>query len=181
MINLNDVRDRIKELERAARLGCSAAMLTEHPLKHRRYDQSKYEPFWAAARLTAHRHATSGKIRGVGDRTLRDVSSRATKALYPALSVGDLNFSGVFERHPRLTLAMVEFGLAWAPHLLFTMDYTYHERHGEGIYRFKNGMLPSDFFSPQRRAKPPGGRHRHSPAGLGVYNVMWARTIRPAT
>src|ERR1700730_11214423 len=25
------------------------------------------------------------------------------------------------------------------------MDYTYRERHGEAIYRVKNGMLPSDF------------------------------------
>jgi hypothetical protein len=53
----------------------------------------------------------------------------------------DLIFSGVFERHPRLTLAIVEFGLAWAPHLLSTMDYTYRERHGETICRFKS--LPS--------------------------------------
>ena len=53
----------------------------------------------------------------------------------------DLIFSGVFERHPRLTLAIVEFELAWAPHLLSTMDYTYRERHGEAIYRFKDGML----------------------------------------
>jgi hypothetical protein len=42
----------------------------------------------------------------------------------------DLIFSGIFERHPRLTLAIVEFELAWAPHLLSTMDYTYRERHG---------------------------------------------------
>jgi hypothetical protein len=42
--------------------------------------------------------------------------------------------------HPRLTLAIFEFELAWAPHLL-TMDYTYRERHGEAIYRFKDGML----------------------------------------
>ncbi len=40
-------------------------------------------------------------------------------------------FSGVFERHPRLTLAIVEFELAWALHLLSTMDHTYRERHGE--------------------------------------------------
>jgi hypothetical protein len=26
------------------------------------------------------------------------------------------------------------------------MDYTYRERHGEAIYRFRDGMLPSDFF-----------------------------------
>jgi predicted TIM-barrel fold metal-dependent hydrolase len=24
-------------------------MITEYPLEHRRYDQSEYEPFWAAA------------------------------------------------------------------------------------------------------------------------------------
>ena len=38
--------------------------------------------------------------------------SRATKAFYPALSMCDLIFSGVFERHPRLRLAIVEFELA---------------------------------------------------------------------
>jgi hypothetical protein len=47
-----------------------------------------------------------------------------------------------------LTPAVIEqrFPTAWAPHLLSTMDYTYRERHGEAIYRFKDGMLPSDFF-----------------------------------
>ena len=52
-----------------------------------------------------------------------------------------LIFSGVFERRPRLTLAIVEFELAWALHLLSTMDSAYRERHGEAIYRFKG--LPS--------------------------------------
>jgi hypothetical protein len=114
-----------KKLERAARLGLSGAMITEYPLEHRRYDGSEYEPFWA----------------GAGDKTLRDASSRATKAFFPALSMCDLIFSGVFERHPRLTLAIVEFELAWAPNVLTSMDYTYRERHGEAIYRFKG--LPS--------------------------------------
>ena len=48
-----------------------------------------------------------GKIRGAGEKTLRDASSRSTKAFYPALSMCDMIFSGVFERHPRLTLAIV--------------------------------------------------------------------------
>jgi hypothetical protein len=124
-------------------------MITEYPLEHRRYDGSEYEPFWAAAALdlplslhTATRR--QGRIRGAGDKTSRGASSRATKAFYPALSMCDLIFSGVFARHPRLTLAIVEFELAWAPNVLTSMDYTYRERHGEAIYRFKNGMLPSD-------------------------------------
>jgi predicted TIM-barrel fold metal-dependent hydrolase len=118
-------------------------MITEYPAENRRYDQPEYEPFWAAAALglpLSLRTATrrQGKIRGgTGPGTLRDPSSRVTKAFYPALSMCDLIFSGVFERHPRLTLAIVEFELAWAPHLLSTMDYTCRERHGEAIYRFK--------------------------------------------
>src|SRR5262249_11808299 len=39
-----------------------------------------------------------------------------------------------------------ESELAWAPNVLSSMDYTYRERHGEAIYRFKSGMVPSDFF-----------------------------------
>jgi CheY-like chemotaxis protein len=58
----------------------------------------------------------------------------------------DMIFSGVFERHPRLMLAIVEFELSWASNVLTSMDYTYRERHGEALYRFKDGMLPSDFF-----------------------------------
>ena len=180
MINLDDVQDGIRELERAARLGLAGAMITEYPLEHRRYDQPEYEPFWAAAEalgmpLSLHTATRrQGKIRGAGEKTLRDASSRATKAFYPALSLCDLIFSGVFERYPRLTLAIVEFELSWAPHLLTTMDYTYRERHGEAIYRFKDGMRPSDFFhrnivlSFQEDAI--GIRLRDT---IGVDNMMW--------
>src|SRR5205085_437135 len=134
------------------RLGLAGAMITEYPAEDRRYDQTEYEPFWAAAAaldmpLSLHTATRrQGKIRGAGPGTLRDASSRATKAFYPALSMCDMIFSGVFERHPRLTLAIVEFELSWAPNVVISMDYTYRERHREAIYRFKDGMLPSDFF-----------------------------------
>src|SRR5215216_4793024 len=157
-----------------------SAMITEYPLEDRRYDQPEYEPFWAAAAslgLPLSLHTATrrqGKIRGFGEQTLRDASSRSTKAHYPALSMCDLIFSGVFERHPRLILAIVEFELAWAPHVLSAMDYTYRERHGEAIYRFKDGMIPSDFFrrnvvlSFQEDAV--GIRLRDV---IGVDNMMW--------
>jgi predicted TIM-barrel fold metal-dependent hydrolase len=180
MINLDDVQDGIKELERAARLGFAGAMIAEYPLEHRRYDQPEYEPFWAAAaalNLPLSLHTATrrqGKIRGVGERTLRDASSRSTKVFYPAMSMCDMIFSGVFERYPNLTLAIVEFELAWVPHVLSAMDYTYRERHDEAIVRFGNGMIPSDFFhrnvvlSFQEDAI--GIRLRDV---IGVDNMMW--------
>ena len=125
-------------------------MITEYPAEDRRYDQPEYEPFWAAAvalDLPLSLHTATrwqGKIRGAGPGTLRDASSRATEDFYPALSMCDMIFTGIFERYPRLTLAIVEFELA--PNVLSSMDYTYRERHGEAIYRFKDGLLPSDFF-----------------------------------
>jgi len=47
----------------------------------------------------------------------------------------------VFERHPRLRVAIVEFELSWVPNVLSMMDHTYREHHGEAYYRFKG--LPS--------------------------------------
>jgi predicted TIM-barrel fold metal-dependent hydrolase len=180
MINLDDVREGIAELERTARMGFAGAMITEYPLEDRRYDRPEYEPFWAAAeslRMPLSLHTATrrqGKIRGAGDKTLRDATSRATKAFLPATSICDMIFSGVFERHPALMLAIVEFELAWIPHLLSAMDYTYRERHEEAIHRFEDGMLPSDFYrrnvvlSFQEDAI--GVRLRDV---IGVDNMMW--------
>ena len=115
-----------------------------------------------------------GKIRGGGPGMLRDASRRATKAFYPALSMCEMIFSSVFERHPGLTLAIVEFELAWAPNVLTSMDYTYCERHGEALYRFRDGMRPSDFF---RRNVVV--RFQEDAIGIrlrdviGVDNMMW--------
>ncbi len=180
MISLDDVPGAIRELERTARLGLAGAMITEYPLEDRRYDQPEYESFWAAAAalgmpLSLHTATRrQGKIRGAGPQTLRDASSRSTKAFYPALSMCDMIFSGVFERHPRLTLAIVEFELSWAPNILAAMDYTYRERHEEAFHRFKDGSTPSDVF------------HRHVVLSfledaigirlrdvIGVDNMMW--------
>ena len=77
MINLDDVQDGIRELERAARPGLAGAMITEYPAEDRRYDQPEYEPFWAAAAaldLPLSLHTATrrqGKIRGACPKSRR--------------------------------------------------------------------------------------------------------------
>ena len=152
MINLDDVKDGIGELERAAKLGLVGAMITEYPAENRRYDNSEYEPFWAAAQdlnmpLSLHTATRrEGRSRNETPDSVRVASGRATKVFYPATSMCDMIFSGVFERYPKLKLAIVEFELSWAPYLLTSMDYTYVERQEEASYRFKGGAVPTDFF-----------------------------------
>jgi Amidohydrolase len=69
------------------------------------------------------------------------------------------------------------------------MDYTYRERHGEAIYRFKGlpsrrrgacpregggRHIPERLLPPQCRLELPGGRHRHRLRDvIGVDNMMW--------
>jgi len=71
-------------------------------------DVRRFRPFAAALGLEACTRPRDGRAgsAGPGDKTLRDASSRATKAFYPALSLCDLIFSGVFERNPRLRVAI---------------------------------------------------------------------------
>ena len=152
MINLDDISEGVAELQRCARLGMSAAMITEYPQEHRRYDSAEYEPFWAAAQdldMPVSLHTATrreGRSRGAGATSVRDASGRATKVFYPATSLCDIIFSGVFERYPRFHLAIVEFELSWVPYLLDSMDYTYVERQEEAFYRFKGDVRPSDYF-----------------------------------
>src|SRR5882762_10229030 len=75
LIHRQSGRAASRRFRRAARLGLAGTMITEYPLEHRRYDQSEYEPFWAAAAsldLPLSLHTATrrqGRIRGVGDKT----------------------------------------------------------------------------------------------------------------
>jgi hypothetical protein len=90
MVNLNVVEDGIRELERAARLGLSGAMITEYPAEGPalRPTRVRAVPARRAAALgmplslhTATRR--QGRSSGAGDKTLRD----ALPALHDGLHV----------------------------------------------------------------------------------------------
>ena len=180
MVNLDDVAEGVAELERTARMGMAGAMITEYPPDDRRYDSQEYEPLWAAAQdlnmpLSLHTATRrEGRNIGTGSGSVRDASDRATKVFYPATSMCDMIFSGVFERYPRLKLVIVEFELSWVPYLLDSMEYTYAERHEEALYRFKGGARPSDFFHNNVylsfQEDGVGVRLRDI---IGVDNLMW--------
>ena len=180
MISLDDIQAGIREMERAAKMGLCGAMIAEYPAEARRYLEAEYEPFWAAAQdlnmpLSLHTATKrEGKPTGSYQRTLHDASRRATKAFLPALSMCDMIFAGVFERYPKLRLAIVEFELSWVPYVLTNMDYCYRERHEEAFYRFKNQMKPSDFYyqnvALSFQEDDIGVRLRDV---IGVDNMMW--------
>ncbi len=91
------------------------------------------------------------------------------------MSIAHIIFTGVFERYPRLLVGVVEHELSGVPHAMDQMDYTYSQRpRGEGWHRFKEDMLPSDYF---RRNVFLGfqedGLGIRLRDVIGVDNILW--------
>jgi predicted TIM-barrel fold metal-dependent hydrolase len=91
-------------------------------------------------------------------------------------SLADMIFSGVFERFPRLKVGTVEHELAWIPHFLHQLDYTYTDRPPRGDWhRYKDSStVPSDFFHSNVfcsfQEDAIGIRERDL---IGVQTLMW--------
>ena len=52
MINVDDIPEAIKELERTRARGLAGAMITVYPAEEYSYDRPEYEPFWAQPRIS---------------------------------------------------------------------------------------------------------------------------------
>ena len=93
---------------------------------------------------------------------------------YGRVSLAEMIYSGVLERFPRLQVGAVEFELGWIPHFLDRIDFNYNQRGLKGTVRFKNDMLPSDFWYRNCFAgfqeDSLGIKERHV---IGVDNLLW--------
>jgi predicted TIM-barrel fold metal-dependent hydrolase len=59
-----------------------------------------------------------------------------------AQTMGNLIFSGLLDRFPRLKFVSVESGLGWVPFLMEALDYQYHQAEG----KFDLQKLPSEYL-----------------------------------
>ena len=121
---------------------------------------------------------TPGSIPGIG---FKPVDFLATADFYVRRSIGEMIFSGVFERHPNLSVVAVEYDCGFVPYFLGRMDWTYMEFSdftyhlgGDSQPRFKNDMVPSDFWRQNVKMT-----FQEDPLGMllkdyiGVESFMW--------
>ena len=155
MINIDDVDEGVRELERCANLGLVGAMIPTSLAEGKSYALPDYEPLWAAAQdLRVPLSLHIGTSRSGPDENLLPPhlwSPSVFVNLDPPLrdTLCDMIFAGVFERYPELRVGSIENELVWAAHFLEQMDFTYSQRPpGEGYRwrRFEEDMLPSDYF-----------------------------------
>ena len=153
MVNTDDVDDAVREMQRARDLGLSGALIPTAAPSERLYDSPEYEPLWAAAvdlamPLSLHLGANRVGAGGVDPNLARIRPTYfAVCEHWVKLSLADMIFSGVFDRHPALTVGAIEHELGWIPFFLERMDNTYTQRQGNSrYYRFSTAERPSDFF-----------------------------------
>ena len=181
MLNVDDVQESVRELERCAKLGFCGAMITVYPPEDRSYDLPEYEPLWAAAedlQMPLGLHAGTNRP-GPGQEfsNIETVKPAFISNFdhWVRVSIAHMIFSGVFERHPKLQIGSVEQELSWVPHFLDRMDYTHTQRVQEwSPHRFKEDLLPSDFFHRNVflgfQEDILGIRDRHI---IGVDSLLW--------
>jgi predicted TIM-barrel fold metal-dependent hydrolase len=154
-LNVDDVEDACQELERCKKMGIVGTFIPVAPLPERPYRDPIYDPLWACAQdnempLLLHIGTPRGGIPGceftmdLGELT---GAGRSTTDYWVRYSLSAMIFAGVFDRYPRLKVGSVEHEMAWIPHWLRQMDFTYLERpvFTKG-WRSKDGLMPSDFW-----------------------------------
>ena len=184
MLNLDDVDDAVRELQRVRELGLSGALITVLPPAWQPFRSDVYDPLWAAAQdlgmpLSLH-VATDRADPKIGADAFRlDVKHVAPSMFVNSdfqvrQTLAELIFSGVFERFPRLRVGSVEHELGWIAFFLDRIDYVYTDRprRGPEWKRFRDPTaLPSDFFRQNVFAS-----FQEDPHGLRLLDVMGRNT-----
>jgi predicted TIM-barrel fold metal-dependent hydrolase len=183
MVNVDDPNEAANELTRCRDLGLCGALITVAPPKWLPFSHPDYDHFWATASdldmpLSMHTATDRGDPR-VGDAAFAlDVkhvppSVFINKDYQVRQALGDLIFTGVFERYPGLRVGAVEHELGWIPYFLDQMDYTYTDRPPRGEWhRFPSGVLPSDYWRSNCFAS-----FQEDAVGIRVRDVIGVETL----
>ena len=143
-----DIDATVAEAERVAAKGAKAISFTEmpHALGLPSFHTTHWDPFLRVceeAGMPLCLHFGSGGAPNVAPEA-PFTTAIALFGLNSQMATVDLVNTRIFERFPRLKVALSEGGIGWMPYILERVDYTW-ERH-----RFYTGMAdarrPSDIF-----------------------------------
>ena len=174
LISTWDVEAAVQELNRCAKLGLKGAIIISYPPEGYGYEQSFYDPLWAAAQelnMPLSLHAFSGfgiendpSYPRFGHSCLHHAAQR---------SLTQIIYYGVFDRFPNLKIVLAEFDIGWIPHFLWLADDKYRMRHEDPTITPK--MKPSEYFKanvfPSFIDDPVGLKNTDI---IGEDNYMWS-------
>jgi predicted TIM-barrel fold metal-dependent hydrolase len=148
-----DIDAAVREMHRCHEMGLLGGLVWQVPDPKLPLKSGHYDRLWAAAAelgypinfhiLTGHTYKNSQRTSA--DKIFGSVNIKTMDAM---TSVFDLVWSGVFTRHPKLKVEIVESEIGWMPFLLQQWDY-YYERYiklGTRKEPLPINQLPSTVF-----------------------------------
>ena len=161
MISLIELEPALVELERVLAEGCKLLHLNTGPIDGRSPADPAFDPFWARvqeagvtivyhigsgpfnelyaspwgepANPPSHRHTAMNMYLGMGERTIVD-------------QIAATIFHNLFGRFPGLQFMIVEFGAAWLPRLVKTLDKIYRMGDHKSRWPWGKPDTPSEVF-----------------------------------
>jgi predicted TIM-barrel fold metal-dependent hydrolase len=186
-----DVNDAVNEVVWARRHGLRGILIPCTWGRFPPYHHPKYDPLWAACQdqdMVIHFHSGAAPMEDYfGPDAPGEQPSSLPGAMgiyisevvwWSARPLTFLLWGGVFERFPKLKVAVTESTAVWVPEYLRLLDQRYSETHYAqklGDYRSHLSMSPSEYFArnvkigascmPRREAEL-----RHD---IGIDSIMW--------
>jgi predicted TIM-barrel fold metal-dependent hydrolase len=176
-----DPDEAVKEVAWAKAHGLRGILIPSRWGKCDAYHHPKYEPVWSACEeleLVVHFHSGAAPMEDYGEHQGM-MGIYVTEVIWWSVRpLWFLIWGGVFERHPRLKLAITESTAIWVPETLALMDQRYSETHFSaklGDYRSHLTRRPSEYF---RRnvfvgASCMARREVELRSEIGLQNILW--------
>jgi predicted TIM-barrel fold metal-dependent hydrolase len=155
IISILDVEHAVEDILHYAKLGFRGILIPTR-IKDSGYYESNYERIWEAVEETGivinvHTSATQGQARThfegprPGDPRKQSVGF-ASKQAPSQQFLGNLIFSGVFDRHPKLQVVCAEFDVGWVANLVQQVDYWFDRASTFDAELNINRFPPSHYF-----------------------------------
>ncbi len=156
-----NIEDCVAEVERSVALGLRGIVMCSDPDSIGMPDLSDdaWSPFWQACSdlevpVNFHIAASETSMNMYGRASWPSMGEHRRLALGStnmfmenARVLGNLLYSGILERFPRVKIVSVESGIGWVPFMLEALDYEWEETNSEAEYALP--MRPSEYFRRQ--------------------------------
>jgi predicted TIM-barrel fold metal-dependent hydrolase len=192
-----DVEESVKEIHWAREHGLGGILLPHMWMDRDPYHHPKYEPMWAACEdlgIVIHFHSGAAPtldyfgaaIFGAQPTAEAPIEMPGALGIYVTEVAWWLTrplvfmiWAGIFERYPKLKVAVTEGASIWVPELLELMDHRYSEHHGTAKlgtgYKRNLTMKPSEYFRRNIRVGSSVMSRREAELRheIGLSTIMW--------
>ena len=176
-----DVDEAVREAEWSREHGLKSVLLPTRWGSLDAYHHPKYDPLWAACQdleLVVNFHSGAAPMDDYADHVGMMGAYISEVAWWNARPLTFLIWGGVFERFPRLRVAITEGTCIWAPEFVQLLDFRYEETHFAaklGDYRSHLSLKPSEYFARNvfLGASCMPRREAEMRDQIGLRNIMW--------